>query len=189
MRDGRAEVGDIVAIAETGLRLKYGEEQPALPSATRQRVPDAVLTTSAAMVTRLDVRVSPWQSASGCNHRRAFPPHVGFRHKAKAGRHCLSTGTMFTSPAIHRTFVTPPTKRSSVSIAQRLAQYPGSTEPAPTSIDQRLQLNWCDVPESPCHWRSFGSDHRLPLLLAKSMLANWNAAWAAAPSTRVGFPV
>ena len=72
----------------------------------------------------------------------------------------------------HRTFVTPPTKRSSVSIGQRLAQYPGSTEPAAASIDQPLQLNWCNVPESPCHWRSFGSDHRLPLLLAKSMLAN-----------------
>ena len=79
---------------------------------------------------------------------------------------------MFTSPAIHRTFVTPPTKRSSVGIGQRLAQYPGSTEPAPTTIDQPFQLNWCNVPESPCHWRSFGSDHRLPLLLAKSMLAN-----------------
>ena len=50
--------------------------------------------------------------------------------------------------------------------------YPGSTEPARASLDQPLQLNWCNVPESPCHWRSFGSDHWLPLLLAKSMLAN-----------------
>jgi hypothetical protein len=50
--------------------------------------------------------------------------------------------------------------------------HPGSTEPARASFDQPLQLNWCKVPESPCHWRSLGSDHRLPLLLAKSMLAN-----------------
>ena len=62
---------------------------------------------------------------------------------------------------------------------EKLSQYSaapvvvlGSTEPARVSIDQPLQLNWCNVPESPCHWRSFGSDHRLPLLLAKSMLAN-----------------
>jgi hypothetical protein len=81
------EVGDIVAIAETGRRLKYGEEQPALPSATRQRVPEAVLTTSAAMVTRLYVGISSWQSASG--RRRACPEHVGFRRKAKARWHCL----------------------------------------------------------------------------------------------------
>ena len=60
--------------------------------------------------------------------------------------------------------------------------------PDNVSMDQALQLNWCNVPESPCHWRSFGSDHWLPLLLAKSMLGNWNAAWAAAPSTRVRFP-
>jgi hypothetical protein len=40
------------------------------------------------------------------------------------------------------------------------------------SMDQALQLNRCNVPESPCHWRRFGSDHRLPLLLAKSMLGN-----------------
>jgi len=38
--------------------------------------------------------------------------------------------------------------------------------------DQALQLNRCNVPESPCHWRSLGSDQRLPLLLAKSMLGN-----------------
>jgi hypothetical protein len=63
-----------------------------------------------------------------------------------------------------------------------------TTSPRRVSMDQALQLNWCNVPESPCHWRSFGSDHWLPLLLAKSMLGNWNAAWAAAPSTRVRFP-
>ena len=38
--------------------------------------------------------------------------------------------------------------------------------------NQALQLNWWRVPESPCHSRSFGSDHRLPLLLANSMLAS-----------------
>jgi hypothetical protein len=57
-------------------------------------------------------------------------------------------------------------------MSERVARSAGSTEPARASIDQPLQLNWCNVPESPCHWRSFGSDHRLPLLLAKSMLAN-----------------
>ena len=50
--------------------------------------------------------------------------------------------------------------------------HPGSTQPVCAGINQPLQLNWCNVPESPCQWRSFGSDHRLPLLLAKSMLAN-----------------
>jgi hypothetical protein len=40
------------------------------------------------------------------------------------------------------------------------------------NMNQALQLNRCNVPESPCHWRSFGSDQRLPLLLAKSMLGN-----------------
>jgi hypothetical protein len=166
------EVGDIVAIAETGLRLKYGEEQPALPSATRQRVPEAVLTTNAAWL-----RGWMWEFPRGSRPLAAttdayVPNTWDFVARRKPVGTALSTGTMFTSPAIHRTFVTPPTKRSSVSIGQRLAQYPGSTEPAPTSIDQPLQLNWCNVPESPCHWRSFGSDHRLPLLLAKSMLAN-----------------
>jgi hypothetical protein len=101
----------------------------------------------------------------------------------------VSSGTKFAGTAIHRTFVAPATRRCAVSIQQRTAQYLGSTGPAYPSIGQPLQLNWCNVPESPCHWRSFGSDHRLPLLLAKSMLANWNAAWAAAPSTRVGLPV
>jgi len=38
--------------------------------------------------------------------------------------------------------------------------------------DQALQSNCAKVPESPCHWRSLGSDQRLPLLLARSMLAN-----------------
>ena len=62
-------------------------------------------------------------------------------------------------------------KAQSIFRSARIAVL-GSTEPARASIDQPLQLNWCNVPESPCHWRSFGSDHRLPLLLAKSMLAN-----------------
>src|SRR6516225_12031972 len=48
--------------------------------------------------------------------------------------------------------------------------HPGSTKPVRASIDQPLQLNWCKVPESPCHWRSLGSDHRLPLLLASSVV-------------------
>ena len=48
----------------------------------------------------------------------------------------------------------------------------GGTLGKRVSVDQALQLNRCNVPESPCHWRSFGSDHWLPLLLAKSMLGN-----------------
>jgi hypothetical protein len=79
------------------------------------------------------------------------------------------------------------TARADLGVGAALA--PGARRSAGVSIiDQALQLNRCNVPESPCHWRRFGSDQRLPLLLAKSMLGNWNAACAAAPSTRVGFP-
>jgi hypothetical protein len=46
-----------------------------------------------------------------------------------------------------------------------------------------LQLTAWIVPESPSHLRRSGSDQRVPLLLASSMLALWKAPWAAVPCT------
>ena len=55
-------------------------------------------------------------------------------------------------------------------------------------VGQARQLNLCNVPESPSQARMSGSDQRLPLLLARSILSIWKPACAAAPATFVGCP-